>query len=700
MSFSYKTLNSTDSTLTSYIANKFWEVKNSTLAQNGVTIFVGENLPLNRNNPFDPIDDIETTNDEYRRLIFESIKHLYYENYTLGSKTGQFFQSSSYFNYEQTTLSSGSMVSSFKNLPTLTGSANTKLDSYDAGIRYDIPTSIYDQSIFDTNRGGRIVVIAVDKDVFGSGLNPNSVFISGSGYYLRDDGEGNLYNYLNESNYARYNSAIYDKDKYLEIINSGVPQLEYVGNIFYSHGIIVITNEDYLCVFGAPPSAVNDYYSYYNLDTPQIFDPLENDISDCGSINFDVFNPHPYPGRTFPDFTYENGFLSIIPNHKSVIPGNYQIGYSIENVNGLQSNTGSLNIEITSKPLRITDIISSSVCYGSPIEQPVTFSIADGVPYYSYSLDYGETYIPVNNLFNIRVSGSIVPSDNSMIYVKDYLGEVISSSLDLWYPQIIYTAINSRITCFGESLGEIRVTGDETFSARINNIDGDFDNLPITFNGLPSGSYMIYVKDIYNCIVSSSVNVISAPKITIGNARIIPPTCYGSSNGQISFPISNLPPSSNIRWVNIDTNETLVSSNNINALSIDNIVLRSIPTGSYEFTITDTTNGCIPVSATYYVPGPDKMYSYPSVSYANAGFTSINFTATGGNGNYTYYANDIIRGGTYSSTTSTINLTTLGLTAGTFETYAVDSNGCTSDRTNVTVWGRTYIYSGSICENF
>jgi hypothetical protein len=433
MSFSYKTLNSTDLTLTSYIANKLWEVKNSTLSENGITIYIGENLPLNRKNIFDPIDDIETSNEEYRRLIFESIKHLYYENYISGSDSGQFFQSSSYLNYDQTTLTSGSMVSSFKTLPTNTGSANLKLDAYDESIRYDVPTSIYDQSVFDPNRGGKIAVIAVDKEVFGSGLSPNSVFISGSGYYLRDDGEGNLYNYQNEANYARYNSAIYDKDVYLEIIKSGMPQLEYVGNVFYSHGMIIITNEDYLCAFGAPPSAVNDYFSYFNMDTPQILDPLGNDISDCGSINFDIFVPHPIEGKTFPDFTYDNGFLSITPNHKSVIPGNYKIGYSIENIHGLKSNTGSLNLEITSEPLRITNIVSSSTCYGSTTAQPVTFSIDYGVPHYSYSLDNGANYTGVDNLFNVRVSGSIIPSDNSIIYIKDYLGNVLTSSLDIWY---------------------------------------------------------------------------------------------------------------------------------------------------------------------------------------------------------------------------------------------------------------------------
>lgn len=697
MSFSYKTLNSTDLTLTSYIANKLWEVKNSTLSQNGVTIYVGENLPLNRKNIFDPIDDIETSNEEYRRLVFESIKHLYYENYISGSSSGQFFQSSSYLNYEQTTLTSGSMVSSFKTLPTLTGSANIKLDAYDESIRYDVPTSIYDQSVFDPNRGGKIALIAIDKEIFGSGLSPNSVFISGSGYYLRDDGEGNLYNYNNEANYARYNSAIYDKDVYLEIIKSGMPQLEYVGNVFYSHGMIIITNEDYLCAFGVPPSAVNDYFSYFNMDTPQIFDPLGNDISDCGSINFDSFVPHPIAGKTFPDFTYENGYLSVTPNHKSVIPGNYKIGYTIENVHGLQSNTGSLNLEITSQPLRVTDVISSSACYGSTTAQPVTFSIDYGVPYYSYSLDYGETYTPVNTLFNVRVSGSIIPSDNSMIYVKDYLGEIISSSLDLWYPPIIYTAINSRITCYGQQQGEIRVTGNEGLTTSINN-DVYYD-IPHTFTGLASGSYVVYAKDAYNCVTSSTVSVSSAARIVIDNVITTLPTCYGTSTGQIAATLYNLPSTYSINWINVNTGVSISPTNTASGANVISTI-SSIPVGTYRLTVTDTGNGCTPVTSVFGVTGPSQVYSYPSVSYANAEFTSINFTATGGSGTYTHYATDLVRGGTYSSTTSTINLTSLGLTEGSFGTYTIDSRGCQSSTTNVTVFGRAYIYdSAGTCED-
>ena len=110
MSFSYKTLNSNDITLTSYIANKQWEVNSLSLSENGIKIYIGENIPINESSPFNPTNDTETTNDEYRRLIFSSIQHLFYKNYISGSSTGSFFESSSYINYEQSTLSSGSSL--------------------------------------------------------------------------------------------------------------------------------------------------------------------------------------------------------------------------------------------------------------------------------------------------------------------------------------------------------------------------------------------------------------------------------------------------------------------------------------------------------------------------------------------------------------------------------------------------------------
>ena len=51
MSFSYKTLNSNDIALTSYIANKQWEADANTFSQNGVSIYIGENLLIGKFSP-------------------------------------------------------------------------------------------------------------------------------------------------------------------------------------------------------------------------------------------------------------------------------------------------------------------------------------------------------------------------------------------------------------------------------------------------------------------------------------------------------------------------------------------------------------------------------------------------------------------------------------------------------------------------
>jgi hypothetical protein len=566
MSFSYKTLSSNDITLTSYIANKQWEVTNTTLSQNGVTIYIGENLPTSKTYPFDPINDLQTSNDEYRRLIFDSIKHLFFENYTSGSLNGEFFHSSSYFNYEQNTLASGSGVSTFRRINTTTGS-NTPI-LYDTEDEYDT------NAVFDPDRGGKVIIVSIDQNIYGSGLNPNSVFISGSGYYLRDDGEGNLYNWRNEENYAKYSSAIYDKDVYLELVGSGL-QLEYVGNVFYSHGLIVITDEDYLCVFGAPPGAVNDYFSYFNMDNPGALDVLGNDICDCGILNVTSFATSSISGSTFPNFTYNNGFITITQDQTSVIPGDYSIGYTVLNSSGLISNTGSINLTITSQPLEIENIISSSVCFGTASLLPVTFSINYGVPYYSYSLDNGATYTGVNSLFNVTVSGSVSSSLNSTIYVKDYLGDIVTASFITMYPAITSSTVITKLPCSNIATdGIITVSSSTAVSASIDG--GPYFILPKQFTGLSTGSHTIVYQNIFGCTTSSIYNLGIYPPLT-ASVTMSHVNCYGSSTGQININLSNIIDSLTLNF--IDPTGSYVVNNTL--ITSSNLVFSNLATGSW-----------------------------------------------------------------------------------------------------------------------
>jgi hypothetical protein len=685
MSFSYKTLSSNDITLTSYIANKQWEVTNSTLSQNGVTIYIGENLPISRTYPFDPINDLQTSNDEYRRLVFDSIKHLFFENYTTGSLTGEFFHSSSYFNYEQNTLASGSGISTFRRINTTTGSNTPVL--YDVGNEYD------NNATFDSDRGGKVAIISIDQNIFGSGLNPNSVFISGSGYYLRDDGEGNLYNWRNSETYARYSSAIYNQSVYLELVSNGL-QLEYVGNVFYSHGLIVITDENYLCVFGASPGAVNDYFSYSNMTIPEAFDVLGNDICDCGILNNSTFSTSSIPGHTFPNFTYNNGFITITQDQTSVIPGNYNIGYTVENTSGLISNTGSINLTITSEPLKIENIISSSVCFGTASLLPVTFSINYGVPYYSYSLDNGVTYTGVNSLFNVTVSGSISSSLNNTIYVKDYLGDIVTASFSTMLPAISSSTFIAKLPCSDSATdGIIAASSDTAVSASING--GLYFELPKLFTGLSTGSHTITYMNTLGCITSSIYTLSTYPPLT-ASVNINHVSCYGGSNGSLSIPFTNVIDTLYVSLLD-PTGSFIYDGVLLDSFPNNTVTAFNLVTGSYTLSLDSIgRNSCQSYDNTLTITGSTPITFTTTASYIDSCSNQIIFNATGGLGNYTYFAQENSTGQSFSSTTPVVS--TLSLNGGVFTVYVIDTGSCISNFSNQEVYGRTYIYSNSQCE--
>lgn len=677
MSFSYKTLSSNDITLTSYIANKQWEVNSLSLSENGIKIYIGENIPINESSPFNPTNDTETTNDEYRRLIFSSIQHLFYKNYTSGSDTGSFFGSSSYINYEQSTLTSGSsLLTTLRYLAQKTGSSNPDLSTYDDGIIYD-GNGLYDITPFDGDRGSKIAVISIDQNIYGSGLNPNSVFISGSGYYLRDDGEGNFFDYYNENNY-------------LNPVSSSL-----IGNVFYSFGLIVITNENYLCSFGLPSTAVNDYFSCLNLDTPKTFDILGNDFSDCGNILFNSFTTHSIEGYTFPTFTYNNGFITILDEQPNYIPGEYKIGYTLLNDSLLSSNTASINLTINSQPLQIENLITSSVCFGNISMVPVTFSINYGVPYYSYSLDNGATYTGVNSLSSITISGNITASNNNAIYIKDYSGDIISSSFSTWYPEITSNIQITKLPCSSTSTdGIIVISSSIAISASIGSTS---KKLPNSFTNIGTGSITVGLTSSFGCTTSSMVQVGVYPALTasVTQSNI---TCYGGSNGYLEVNLSNVVDDN--LYVNLrdDIRDIYIYEETELSNFINNSITASNLTSSeYQLTIFSfDPNNCQFYFTDINLTQPNPILFNITASYINSCSNQIIFNVTGGNGPYTYYAVNTGSNVQYSSTTSPLDLGSTN--SGVFSTFVVDSNNCVSTSSLLEVYGRTYIYSGSSCE--
>jgi hypothetical protein len=81
---------------------------------------------------------------------------------------------------------------------------------------------------FPTGAMNSIKVVAINQDIYGNKVLPNSFVLTSSAYRITDDGFGNLYNY----------------------------STTHIGNIFYAHGLAIITNQASQSIFPDPPFAL------------------------------------------------------------------------------------------------------------------------------------------------------------------------------------------------------------------------------------------------------------------------------------------------------------------------------------------------------------------------------------------------------------------------------------------------------------
>lgn len=148
-------------------------------------------------------------------LNYFSIRHLYYSNYL----TGSIQQSASFSdNYLQSTAADG---------------------TYDNDVRY-----------FPTQSGAQIKILSIPRQVFGENISRKSFFISSSISKIIDDGNGNLID-IGYGTVASYyvDSGYYTPEGTDWYVFDSENNINRVGNIIYSQGMIIITNPNYQTLF-------------------------------------------------------------------------------------------------------------------------------------------------------------------------------------------------------------------------------------------------------------------------------------------------------------------------------------------------------------------------------------------------------------------------------------------------------------------
>jgi hypothetical protein len=164
----------------------------------GIDRFLGTNINTTL---FSPTSDPTTgqITPQYQRLVYNSVKELYYSNYL------------------NSTESYGSPVPTSSLLPGSDPSGDVYVfPASTAGYYYNYPqTTLTFPKYFPTSSNDVVGVISIPVGMFGFYIQPNSFIMTAPSGTIRDDGEGNL---IAENNYV-------------------------CGNIFYSHGIAVITSD-------------------------------------------------------------------------------------------------------------------------------------------------------------------------------------------------------------------------------------------------------------------------------------------------------------------------------------------------------------------------------------------------------------------------------------------------------------------------
>ena len=198
----YKQLLAQDIIITPFEVNKsftFNGVSELITSNVGIDRFIGKNITSslrNTENIFNPNNDPTTgqISTQYQRLIYNSIKELYYSNYL----------SSSY----------GSSAPQPILIPGNDTEGNILVgEVYSPSFDNYLQTTLSYPHYFPTASNAIIGVLAIPSRLFGDNILPKSiVYTSNSGSYI-DDGEGNL-----------------------------ISGSDIVGNVVYQHGMITITS--------------------------------------------------------------------------------------------------------------------------------------------------------------------------------------------------------------------------------------------------------------------------------------------------------------------------------------------------------------------------------------------------------------------------------------------------------------------------
>ena len=271
------------------------------------------------------------------------------------------------------------------------------------------------------------------------------------------------------------------------------------------------------------------------------------------------------------------------------------------------------------------------------------------------------------------------------VTTTDINGCTITSSITLVEPTALTESVTANaypsgdnISCNGLNDGSIDLTntnGSPAYTYVWSTVNGS--GLSVTAQdqtGLTAGTYDVTTTDINGCTITSSITLVEPTALTESVTALAYPSgdnisCNGLNDGSIDLSVADGSPAYTYSWSTVNGSGLVVTAQDQTGLTA----------GTYDVTATDT-NGCTITSSITLVE-PTALTetitanAYPSgdnISCNGLNDGSIDLSVADGSPAYTYLWSTVNGSGLVVTAQDQT-----GLTAGTYDVTATDTNGCT-----------------------
>jgi large repetitive protein len=382
------------------------------------------------------------------------------------------------------------------------------------------------------------------------------------------------------------------------------------------------------------------------LDAPVTINPSVNVTYSCNGNNVGNTIVVIVNSEVANDVTYslDGGVIQTSNTFSNVPVGNHTI--LVRHANGCEKTVDfTINPSV---PIQASFTQTNVTCNGST-DGSINISATGGNGVLAYAISPNLNSFGPSGVFSDLATGTYT------VIVQDALGCSATLSITISQPNALTASLVTMFPdlCQGDNVGAIEIEingGTAPYSTSLNN-PNNFVLNQVLFENLTGGqTYTIYVKDAKNCITSITVTV--GGGISLNPGITINYDCYGSAQfnsitikvgqeneGQVSYSLDNGP----FQTSNVFTN---------------------LSNGSHTITVLHV-EGC-----SYTESFTIENYIPISLTLVESNLNQITATATGGDGNFTYYLNGI----NYS-----YNEEFQIFETGTYTVVVEDGNGCTAE---------------------